>query len=322
MNNILVLGGTGFVGRSLCEKLVSSAGASGGRIVVPSRRPYRAAAIRSLPTVEVVPADILLHRDLHRLVQAADVVINLVAVLHGSADTFNKIHVDFPRRLSKVCLESGTKRLVHVSALGVRPDAPSRYLRSKAAGEEVLRTSGLAVTLSRPSVIFGPGDGIFERFAKMAVISPALPLIGGGATKFQPVFVGDVAKAIARLLADFDFAGHTFELAGPETLTFRQILEVVRAETQRSPVLVPLPFFAAGLIGKLGDLMAFVLPPPLTSDQVEMLKVDNIAGGDAPGLAELGVAPTTVGSVVGGYLFRYRPGGQYAENLKRAAPAA
>ena len=153
MSNVVVLGGSGFVGRSVCEKLVERSGGAGGRIVVPSRRPQRAAHLRTLPTVELVPADVHSERELADLLAGCDAVINLVAILHGSAAEFQQAHVDLPQRLVAACEASGVKRVVHVSALGAAADAPSHYLRSKAAGEAVLRSAGLALTLLRPSVI-------------------------------------------------------------------------------------------------------------------------------------------------------------------------
>ena len=303
MNNILVLGGTGFVGRSLCEKLVSSASAPSGRIVVPSRRPYRAVAVRSLPSVEVVPADILSHRDLYRLVQGSDVVINLVAVLHGSADTFNKIHVDFPRRLGKICLEAGTKRLVHVSALGVRPDAPSRYLRSKAAGEEVLRNSGLAVTLLRPSVIFGEHDRFINLFAKLQAVLPVMPLAGGDA-KFQPVWVEDVAKAIVASLEDSSTIGQTIECTGPQVFTLAELVRLAGKWSGHARPVIPLPMF----VGLLQALAMKCLPgePLMSCDNLMSMKVPNVASGKLPNLTRLGIEATAIEQVMPEVLARHQ----------------
>jgi NADH dehydrogenase len=170
----------------------------------------------------------------------------------------------------------------------------------------------------RPSIVFGPGDGFFEKFATMAQLSPFLPLVGGGATRFQPVFVGDLAQALAKVVTDPASAGRTFELAGPAALSFRELMQMMLAETGQRRLLLPVPFAVARGLGALFDLGAFLLAPPLTADQVELLKVDNVASGQCPGLADLGVTPTTLEAVLPTYLYRYRKGGQYADQEARA----
>jgi NADH dehydrogenase len=173
----------------------------------------------------------------------------------------------------------------------------------------------------RPSIVFGPDDNFFNKFATLATFSPALPLIGGGRTRFQPVLVGDVGKALARAVNDSAAAGATYELGGPATFTFRELMELMLAETERRRLLIPTPFPIAEALGVLGDLAAFVIPPPVTSDQVQSLRVDNVVSGDHPGLAELGLTPTTLESVLPTYLYRYRKGGQYADQEDRALAA-
>lgn len=295
MTHILVLGGTGFVGRSLCEKLVTRSGGASGRVVVPSRRPYRAAAIRSLPTVEVVRADIHVDRDLARLVRGADVVINLVAILHGSAEAFKKVHVDLPRRLSKACQEAGTRRLVHVSALGVQADATSNYLRSKAAGEAMLQASGLAVTVLRPSVIFGEHDHFINLFAQLQAVFPVMPL-AGSAAQFQPVWVEDVASAIVACLMDASTIGLTIECAGPQVFTLGELVKLAGKWAGHTRPVLPLPMF----MGQLQALAMECLPgePLMSRDNLASMKTPNVAGGKLPDLARLGIEATAIEQVM------------------------
>ena len=188
---------------------------------------------------------------------------------------------------------------------------------NKAEAEIEVRAVYPGATVVRPSIVFGPGDGFFNKFAAMAQISPALPLIGGGKTLFQPVYVGDVGQALARMVTDPATAGQTYELGGPGTFSFRELLEKMLAETDQRRFLVPIPFPVATLLGKAGELTAFLMAPPVTSDQVELLKTDNVVSGQYPGLTDLGVTPTTLESLLPTYLYRYRKGGQYADQEDR-----
>ena len=195
--------------------------------------------------------------------------------------------------------------------MGADLDSSSKYQRTKAQGEAAVRAAFPGAVVIRPSIIFGAEDKFFNKFGQMAALFPALPLIGGGETKFQPVYVGDVAAVIAKAVAHPAAEGLTYELGGPAVYSFKALMELILRETGRNRVLAPIPFFAAGLIGKVGDLSP--IAPPLTSDQVESLKTDNVADHGLPGLAEAGVVPTAVEAVVPSYLYRYRKGGQYAE---------
>jgi NADH dehydrogenase len=220
-----------------------------------------------------------------------------------------------------------------MSAIGADPRSSSRYGRTKAEGEQAVRKILPAATIIRPSIVFGPEDDFFNRFARMATWSPALPLIGGGKTKFQPVYVGDVAQAITNALSSDAAPGKTFELGGPDVFTFKEVLEMVLRETQRRRLLVPMPFFAAellglggdvgglmvsGLLGLFGERAAMAAPTPmLTTDQVRMLRRDNVVSPKAAGLKALGVEPTAVESILPSYLWLYRKGGQFAEQTVR-----
>lgn len=298
-NNILVLGGSGFVGRSLCEKLVERSGGGGGRIVVPSRRPHRAKAIRFLPTVEVVRADVHVDRDLARLMRGVDTVINLVAILHGSPEAFKQVHVDLPQRLGKACQQAGVKRLVHVSALGVQPAlanaASSNYLRSKTAGEAVLHASDLDVTVLRPSVIFGEHDRFINLFAQLQSVFPVMPLAGTDA-QFQPVWVEDVASAITACLSDASTIGQTIECAGPQVFTLGELVKLAGRWSGHERPVLPLPAF----IGQLQALFMECLPgePLMSRDNLASMKTPNVTSGKCPDLARLGITATAMEQVM------------------------
>lgn len=299
MNNILILGGTGFVGRSVCDKLVERSGGAGGQIVVPSRRPARAKHLQLLPTLRVAQADVHQAADLQRLVQGVDAVINLVAVLHGSEAEFKRVHVDLPQKLADACKAAGVRRVVHVSALGVSDAAPSRYLRSKAAGEAALKAAGLDLTILRPSVIFGEHDRFTNLFASLQALAPFVPLAGAQA-RFQPVWVQDVAAAIVRCLDLPSTIGQTFECAGPEVFTLQQIIEQVGRWSGHDRRVFGLPDAAARAQAFLMELMPGA--PLMSRDNIDSMQVPNVASGELPGLAALGITASPLASVVPGYL--------------------
>ena len=299
MNNILILGGSGFVGRSVCDKLVERSGGAGGQIVVPSRRPARVKYLQLLPTLRVVQADVHSATELQRLVQGADAVINLVAVLHGSAAEFERVHVELPRKLAEACNTAGVRRLVHVSALGVGDAAPSAYLRSKAAGEAVLKAAKLDLTILRPSVIFGEHDSFTNLFAALLTVAPFVPLAGAYA-RFQPVWVQDVAAAIVRCLDQPSSIGQTVECAGPDVFTLQQIVEQVGRWSGHERWVFGLPDAAARAQAFLMELMPGT--PLMSRDNVDSMRVPNVAGGQLPGLASLGISASPMASVVPDYL--------------------
>ena len=291
MQRIVVLGGSGFVGRALCRRLVTRWPAL--RVCVPTRRLAHGAALRTLPTVELVAADVNQGHTLSTLLAGADAVVNLVAILHGSAAAFEAAHVDLPRRIASACQASGVQRLVHVSALGVGIAAASNYLRSKAAGERVLQDAGLDLTLLRPSVIFGAEDRFLNVFADLQRLAPVMPL-GGSQARFQPVWVEDVAEALVRSLAGP--VPPVIECAGPQVFTLSELVRLAGRWSGHERPQIPL---SAGLTRLQAAVLERVPGPTLMSrDNVESMQVPNVASGTLPGLAELGITPSALDAVM------------------------
>lgn len=311
---VTVFGGSGFLGGHIVRALARR----GARLRVAVRNPGRGYRLRMLGDVgqiEIVQANIRDDASVARALDGAEACVNAVAVLHESGrQTFDALHVEGARRVAVAARAEGARRFVHISALGADAAAAALYPRTKAAGEAATRDILPGAVILRPSVIFGPGDHFFNRFASMALISPALPLIGGGETRFQPVFVGDVAAAVGQAIETPTTAGRTYELGGPSVYAFRALMELLLKEIGRARLLVPLPFGVAGVLGLAGDLVAAMgLTPPITTDQIELLRRDNIVSSDAAGLADLGVAASALEPIIPTYLYRYRKGGQYAD---------
>lgn len=283
---IVVTGGTGFVGRAVCERLVERD--SGRRIVVPTRRLAQGRALQVLPGVELMRCNVNDPAALAAALHGADSVVHLVAILHGRPADFERVHVELPRKLAAACHAAGVRRVVHVSALGVAADAPSAYLRSKAAGEAAWRDSGLDVTVLRPSVIFGAEDRFTNLFAQLLRVFPLLPLAGADA-RFQPVWVGDVASAIVTALERPALAGTVFECAGPEVLTLREIVQRVGRLSGHARAVIGLPEPLARLQAALMSLLPG--EPLMSTDNLLSMRVPNVAGGALPGLDALGIRP-------------------------------
>ena len=313
---VTVFGGSGFVGAQAVRALARD----GWRVRVAIRKPALAYALRpqgDVGQIQLVRCDITDPADVAAALKGADAAVNLVGILHeGGKRTFERVHVDGSRNIAEACAALGVDRLVQVSAIGANPESDSDYARTKAAAEMAVREVKPDAVVLRPSIIFGKGDGFLNRFAKMATMSPALPLIGGGQTLLQPVYVGDVAEAIARATGRADAAGRTFELGGPAVWTLEAILKYILRETRREGrLLAPLPFFAAKIIGGFAQLTAIVgIAPTLTRDQVVMLQSDNVVADGAEGLDALGIEATGLEAIAPSYLWRYRQGGQFAEN--------
>ena len=313
---VTVFGGSGFVGRHTVRALAKA----GWRVRAAVRRPDLAGHLQPMGTVgqiHAVQANLRYPESIKAACAGADVVINLVGVLYPSGkQSFNAVHVAGARAVAKAAREAGAKRLIHVSAIGADRKSASAYWRSKAEGEAGVLEEFADAVILRPSLVFGPEDELFNRFAAMARISPLLPLIGGGKTRIQPVFVGDLANAIAAVAAGKGKAGRIYEIGGPEVLSFRQILDKVQTWSGRSKAYLRLPFWLA----KLQAALTVPLPNsmrPVTVDQLRMLQRDNVVSDAAQKegrtLAGLGItAPHAAGSIVPAYLERFRPRGQYS----------
>ena len=305
---ITVFGGSGFIGRYLVQQLARR----GWIIQVAVRHPDAALFLKPLGDVgQITPIAASLRHEgsIAAAVAGADAVINLVGILYERGrQSFAEIHAEGARRVAVAARAPAAARRVGVSAGGAASASPSDYARSKAAGEAAVAAAFPGASIVRPSIVFGPEDGFFNRFAAMARVSPVLPLVGGGRTRFQPVYVGDVAEAIARIVDDSATAGRTYELGGPRVYSFRELLELMLAVVHRRRLLAPLPFWAASLQAAFLELLPV---PPLTRDQVRLLQRDNVVAAGAPGLRELGIAPSAVELVIPTYLDVYRPGGRY-----------
>jgi uncharacterized protein YbjT (DUF2867 family) len=308
---VTVFGGSGFLGRHVVRALARQ----GYRIRPAVRRPDLAGHLQPLGRVgqiHAVQANLRYPASVEAAVRGADVVINLVGILfERGKQRFEAVQAEGAHTVAQAAAAAGA-RLIHVSALGADPDSPALYARSKAAGETAVLATTPDATILRPSIVFGPEDDFFNRFASLARLSPALPLIGGGETKFQPVFVGDVAQAISSAVGGRAKGGTIYELGGPEVRTFRELMEYVLAVTERRRLLVPLPFGLA----KLQAMFLQLLPTPLlTPDQVELLRTDNVvspaAQAEGRTLPALGVEPTALEAVVPSYLWRFRKAGQF-----------
>lgn len=303
---ITVVGASGFIGRYVVKRLA----AEGAVICACCRHARDAGYLRPMGDVGQVAlfdADINDERALAAVVAGSDAVVNTVGILYERGkQSFEAIHHQGPARLARLAKAAGVRHFVHISMIAADPAAPSAYLRTKAAGEEAVRAEFPDAVILRPSLVFGPEDEFFNRFAALARYLPALPLIGGGATKFQPVYVDDVAAAVAAVLARADAAGGTYELAGPAVFDLRQLFALMLQMIGRRRLLLPLPY---GLASVEAFFLEFMPKPLLTRDQVRTLKSDAVAKQGAPGLAELGIAPKALELVLPSYLERYRRAG-------------
>jgi NADH dehydrogenase len=298
-----VFGGSGFIGRYVVKRLA----AAGHVVRVAVRDPEGALFLKPMGGVgQIVPmrCTVADATQVRAAVTGADLVVSLVGILfEARGNSFQAAQAEGPGNIARACAASGVRRLVHVSAIGADAGSEAIYARTKAEGEQAVLAAFPAATILRPSIVFGPEDGFFNRFAAMASLLPALPLIGGGHTKFQPVYVGDVADAVMAALSRDDVAGRTYELGGPRVYTFRELLEFILHVIGRRRFMVNIDWKLAMLQGRLGELLP---TPPITRDQVLLLKRDNVVGEGVPGLAELGITPSAVEAIVPGYLARFR----------------
>ena len=304
-----IFGASGFIGRHLIRSLTEK----DFRIIAATRSPYLYGYLKPLGNpgqIDLEKVNLFEEENLRTLIKNSDVVINLVGILYeNKKQKFEDIHVKFPALLTKLCNEQNIKKLVHISALGINETANSQYMQSKLKGEKNILNNFNRSVILRPSIIFGPEDKFFNQFATLAEFFPALPLIGGGLTYFQPIYVGDVVKSIVTILEKEEINKNIYELGGPQTFTFKELMEILLKQIKKRRFLVPIPFSFAKFQAKILQL----LPKPLlTTDQVEMLKYDNIVTNKYPTLKDLKISPKTLESVLPDYIWRFRKGGQFA----------
>lgn len=312
----VVFGGSGFVGRNVVRELARR----GWRVRVAVRRPHHAQFLRPMGAVGQIQLKQCNVRHAPSVADAltdADAVVNLVGILYQSgAQRFDTVQAGGAATVARLAAKAGVKTFVHMSAIGADAESESQYARTKGEAERAVSEAIPSATSIRPSIVFGQEDEFFNKFAGMASVAPALPLIGGGKTKFQPVYVDDVADAICEALVRPEAAGKVYEIGGPRIYTFRELMELMLAETGLRRLLLPVPFPIASLMGLGGEIAGWApfVEPPLTRDQVKLLKHDNVVGEGALTLADLGVAAQTVESILPSYMVRYRRYGQFAEH--------
>jgi len=310
---ITLIGGSGFLGRHVVRALAKR----GYRIRVACRRPDLAGHVQPLGVpgqIMPVQANVRYPDSLAAVCEGAQAVVNLTGVLYSAgAQSFDAIHVFGAEASARAAKAAKAKTFIQISAIGADANSASDYAKSKAEGEARARANFPGAIVIRPSIVFGPEDQFFNRFAAMARFSPALPLIGGGTTKFQPVFVGDIAKAVAQLIDANIASGKTYEFGGPEVESFRQLLDFTLQTIGRKRLLVPVPWPVARIQGMI---MGLLPKPLLTSDQVELLKHDNVVSQDAirdgRTLQGLGITPRGIEAIVPSYLYRYRKAGEFS----------
>lgn len=316
-----IFGGSGFLGRYIAQRLAKA----GWRVRVAVRRPNEAVFVRmygSVGQVEPILANIRDDASTANAMQGADVVINCVGILaEDGYNRFDSVQVEGPARIARLAAAAGIGRMVQVSAIGADPDSDSDYARTKALGEAAVLEHMPNAVILRPSILFGAEDGFFNRFAKMAAMGPVLPVVGA-ATRFQPVFVDDVAHAAVKA-AEGGAAPGIYELGGPDVASFHGLMQTMLQTIKRRALILSVPFFAARIMGGVLDLgqavtLGLFQNEILTRDQVRNLARDNVVTGDHPGFAELGIEPTAMEAVLPNYLWRFRPSGQYAE-IKESA---
>ena len=305
---IAIFGAGGFIGKHLIRDLTKL----DYRIKIATRNPYLKGYLKPLGNpgqIELFKTNIFNEEEVKNVLRNCDLVINLVGILYETGkQKFDHIHSRFPYLLSNLCNELGIKNLVHISALGVKEKHNSLYMQSKLKGEKNIQDTFKPSVILRPSVVFGPEDKFFNTFASLAQFSPVLPLVGGGKTKFAPIYVGDVARAIVKALELNNSEPKIYELGGPENYSFKELMEILLREIKKKRFLIPIPFGFA----KFQSYFLQMLPNPLlTPDQVELLKHHNIVSGNHPTLKDLGITGTPIQNILSKYIYRFREGGQF-----------
>ena len=305
---IAIFGAGGFIGKYLIRELTKLE----YRIKIATRNPYLKGYLKPLGNpgqIELFKTNIFNSEDVNRVLENCDLAINLVGILYETRkQKFNHVHSQFPYLLSNLCNEMGIKNLVHISALGIKERHPSYYMQSKLQGEKNIKDNFKSSVILRPSIVFGPEDKFFNTFASIAQFSPFLPLVGGGKTKFAPIYVGDVAKAIVKAIELNNSEPKIYELGGPKNYSFKELMEILLIEIKKKRLLIPIPFGVA----KFQSYFLQMMPNPLlTPDQVELLKHNNIISGDHPALKDFGITGTSIQSILPKYIYRFRTGGQF-----------
>jgi len=313
---VTIIGGSGFVGRYVAQRMARR----GWRVRVAVRRPNEAGFVRpygEVGQVEPIQCNIRDDASVAAAVKGAEVVINCVGILYqAGAQKFDAVQAEGPARVAKAAKAAKVKRFVHISAIGADAESSSAYQRSKAAGEAGVLAAFPGAVILRPSIIFGPEDQFFNRFAAMAKVSPVIPLVGAD-TRFQPVYVDDVAAAVEKAAMGEAVAGAVYELGGPRAYTFRDLIKLMLRTIRRRKFLLALPFSVARIQAFFMQLPALAgVPPLLTMDQVESLRSDNVVSATAKTLGDLGIRPTAVEGVIESYLYVFRPQGQYDDLAK------
>ena len=316
---VTVFGGSGFIGSQTVRALAKQ----GWRIRVAVRRPWQAYRQRMLGDVgqiEIVQANVRIAETVQRALVGAEAVVCAIGTpFESGKQSFEAIRAEGPKTIAEAAQRHAISNFAFISGIGASPDSPSKAVRATAQGEAAVRAAIPGAVILRPSVVFGPEDTFFNKMAAMALASPVMPVFCPQ-TRVQPVFVADVARAVAAALADPAAAGRTYELGGPSIYTLRELTEITLAEIGRPRPIIDLPAAAGGAIGMAGDVLAFLhgplpmlLKPPITTDQIAVLSADNVVTDGAPGLADLGVTPQALEPIIPTYLYRYRKGGQYAD---------
>ncbi|CAK0779431.1 NADH dehydrogenase (ubiquinone) 1 alpha subcomplex subunit 9 [Azospirillaceae bacterium] len=308
---VTVFGGSGFIGRHLVRRLAKT----GVQIRIASRRPSQAAFLKTCGNVgQIVPiaVDITCEDSVAAAVRGSDVVINLSGILVESRKwSFETVHADAPARIARHATKIGARRFIHMSSLGANSASSSTYARSKAAGDVNVLAAYPGVTIMRPGLVYGPEDTFFNQYAKVAQIAPALPLFGGGKTRFQPIYVGDVAEAVMAALADPNTQGRTYELGGPRVYTFKELIVLLMKEIHASRPLISLPWIVGAIIGGVMEKLPNAF---LSRDLVELLKSDVVVNDSALTMKDLGVEAAALETILPTYVDRFRPGGRFCRD--------
>jgi len=304
-----IFGAGGFLGKHLMRQLTKL----DYRVKVATRNPYLKGYLKPLGNpgqIELFKTNIFNPEDVKQVLKNCNIAINLVGILYETRkQKFNQIHAQFPNLLSELCNELGIKKLVHVSALGVKEGHPSQYMQSKLQGEKNIQDTFKQSVILRPGIMFGPEDKFFNTFATLAQFSPALPLIGGGKTVFEPIYVGDVAQTIVKSLELNNLKPSIYELGGAN-YSFKELMQILLSEINKKRFLIPIPWGMA----KFQSYFLQMLPTPLlTPDQVTMLRYDNVVSGEYKTLKNLKIKPTTIQSILPKYIYRFRSGGEFSK---------